>query len=72
MKLTDTEKQALSKGETIQITEDGIHVVIMRADLYEQYRSVFPSEVVTQLVDESLDEYDNDDPLLEGYQRPTT
>lgn len=70
MKLTESEKQAISKGETVRTTEGGINIVIMRADLYEQYRSVLPSEVVTELVDESLAEYDGNDPLLDSYQNP--
>lgn len=70
MKLTESEKQAISKGETVRTTEGGINIVIMRADLYEQYRSVLPAEVVTELVDESMAEYDGNDPLLDSYQSP--
>ena len=69
MKLTESEKLAITKGETICATEDGIRVIIVRADVYDQFRSALAPEVVTALSDETMTDYDATDPLLESYQK---
>jgi len=69
MNLTDSEKLAISKGEAIRTVEDGIPVVVIREDVYENFRASLPSEVVTALCDETMARYDAHDPLLESYQK---
>jgi len=69
MKLTESEKQAITNGETILATEDGIKIIIVRADVYDQFRSTLAPEVVTALSDETMVDYDAQDPLLESYQK---
>ena len=69
MKLTESEKRAITNGEIIRITEDGINIIVARADVYDQFRSAFAPEVVTTLSDEAMSDYDAEDPLLESYQK---
>lgn len=69
MKLTESEKLAITKGETICTTEDGIRIIIVRADVYDQFRSALDPEVVTALSDETMTDHDAADPLLESYQK---
>jgi len=72
MKLTETEKQAVRQGEPIEFREDDVQCVILRADLLERFRGLLsdtlPPGVVTAIVDDTLSEYDADDPLLASYQ----
>ena len=69
MKLTESEKQAINKGEAIRAVDDGVEIVIIRADVYDRFRVSLTPEVVTKLVDETMNEYDADDPLLDSYQK---
>lgn len=41
MKLTKSEKLAITKGEAIRTMEGGVTIVIVRADVYEKSRKVF-------------------------------
>lgn len=41
MKLTESEKQAIANGETIHITENGVKIIALRADLYEKNQEIF-------------------------------
>jgi len=41
MKLTESEKQAITNGETICATEDGIKIIVVRADVDEKSRKFF-------------------------------
>ncbi len=72
MKLTESEKQAVRQGEPVEFRDDDIECVVLRADLFKRFRGLMaetlPAEVVTTLVDETLAEYDVDDPLLDSYQ----
>ncbi len=69
MKLTESEKQAIFNGDTIRTTEDGIKIIVIRADVYDQFRSALAPEIVTELSDEVMIDYDAGDPLLESYQK---
>lgn len=69
MNLTESEKQAIKKGEAIRTTEGGLEIVVVRADVYDQFRAVLAPEVVTKLADETMEDYDAGDPLLDSYQK---
>jgi hypothetical protein len=72
MKLTEHEKQTVRKGEPVQFREDDVECVVVRADVFQRLRGVLdeslPSEVVSKLVDQTMNEDDANDPLLESYQ----
>jgi len=40
MKLTEAEKLAIQKGEALRTMEDGIEMITVRADVYQQTRNV--------------------------------
>ncbi len=73
MKLTEVEKQAVRNGEPVLCREDDVECVVLRADVFRRFRGLLdeglPPEAVTLLVDESMAEYDADDPLLDSYQQ---
>lgn len=71
-------------AEQLRIVKDGVAVrlpmpefamecVLVRADLYDQVRSVVGDDVqevdVAEMVESSMREYDDKDPLLESYQQ---
>lgn len=72
MKLTDTEKQRVRKGEVVEFQEDNLECVVLRRDLFERFRGLLgeplPPDVVTTLVNQNMSEYDESDPLLQSYQ----
>ncbi len=72
MKLTDAEKQAIAQGETIRTTTDGIQVAVLRIDVFENISSALSPKAVSALIEETMSEYDQGDPLLESYQNLKT
>lgn len=73
MKLTETEKQSVRQGEPLQIQDEDVKCVVLRADLFERFRGLLseslPAGVVTELVDGTMADYDSADPLLDSYQK---
>ncbi len=73
MKLTETKKQTVRQGEPIEFHEGDVQCVILRADLFERFRGLLsetlPPEVVTTMVDDTMSDFDADDPLLDSYQK---
>lgn len=71
MNLTPQDIEALRRGEAVRVAsppEVGSDVVVIRSDVYERTRALLPDEVVGALVDETMSEYDENDPLLRSYQ----
>lgn len=73
MTLTTEQRQAIENGETVPVTVGETECVIVRKDVYDQICAAcdqsLPAEVVAGLVEDTMDEYDADDPLLESYQK---
>lgn len=73
MKLTEFEKQTIQQGEFVQFQEGDVKCVVVRADLFERFRGLLteslPPEVITTLVDDTMSDYDANDPLLDTYQK---
>jgi len=75
MNLTAEQIVAVKKGCPVRLhsPEIGEEVVLIRSEVYDRANLVIhgplPANVVTQLVDETMAEYDSDDPLLDSYQK---
>jgi len=73
MKLTEAEKQAVQQGEPVEFREGDVQCVVLRADLFERFRGLLsetlPPEVVITMVDDTMSDFDADDPLLDSYQK---
>ena len=73
--LTAEQLQALEQGAAVRlpVPELAMECVVVRADLYARVQSIVDDEVrendVAALVESSMQEYDENDPLLETYQR---
>jgi hypothetical protein len=76
MKLSDDQRKAIEQGQPLELQDSSLHFVVLRADLRGQYRSVIdhglPDTVISEIVDETMIEYDADDPLLASYQPPAS
>lgn len=72
MLLTNEQREALDAGDAVEISVDEQRCIVIREDVYRRLRagqsSGLPPEVVGALVEESMQEYDANDPLLESYQ----
>lgn len=72
--LTEQQRRDLEKKGAVHLTGSDGEYVLMRADVYERLRSVLEddgldSTQVGQLVEQTMREYDEGDPLLESYQK---
>lgn len=73
--LTSEQLQAVKDGAAVRlpVPELAMECIVVRSDLYERVRSVVSDDVreaeVTALVESGMREYDEDDPLLESYQK---
>jgi hypothetical protein len=75
MNLTAEQLQAIKDGQPVRIAapEIGAELVILHSAVYERIRaaaddSLFP-EQVGALIERTMREYDEEDPLLDTYQR---
>lgn len=72
MELTTQQLEAIDAGEAVAVFVDETHCVILRQDVYERIRpgsEGLPSEIVAELVQGTMADYDADDPLLDSYQQ---
>lgn len=73
--LNDEQLQAVKDGAAVRlpVPELAMECVVVRSDLYERIQSVVRDDVqdidVAALVESSMREYDEDDPLLDSYQK---
>jgi hypothetical protein len=68
MNITPEQIELAKTGQPVEIQADDTILVIIRADMLNDVRSLLPPELVTRLVDDSMQEYDAGDPLLDSYQ----
>jgi hypothetical protein len=75
MTLTQEQIKAIQHGDPVRIkpAEVGAECVLLRADVYERVRAVLEDglsmEQVAALVEQNMREDDEQDPLLDSYQK---
>jgi len=76
IELTEEQRQELSGPEPFRMVDPGTQqrYVLIREELYERMRSIvdegaLDSREVGMLIERAMREYDEDDPLLESYQK---
>jgi hypothetical protein len=73
--LTAEQLESVKQGAAVRLSVPGLAMecVVVRADLYMWVQSVVDDDVrgseVAGLVESCMREYDEDDPLLESYQK---
>lgn len=73
--LTAQQLHSVKDGAAVRlpVPELAMECVVVRADLFDRVRSVVGDDVqeleVAAMVESSMREYDDDDPLLESYQK---
>ena len=76
IELTEQQRQELAGPQPLRVVDPTTHqrYVLVREELYERMQAVLDegaldSRDVSALVDRTMREYDEDDPLLESYQK---
>jgi hypothetical protein len=75
IELTEKQRQELGGPEPTRVIDPNTseRYVLVREALYERMRSIFDESSETievgKLIEETMREYDQDDPLLESYER---
>jgi hypothetical protein len=75
MTLTPEQIDAVKHGDPVRVSapEVGADCVLVRADVYDRVRAVFDDglsiEQVGALIEQNMHEDDQNDPLLDSYQK---
>ena len=75
MDLTQQQVDAVKQGEPVRLLppEVGAECVVVLAGIYERTQSLLEESLdcsqIGQLVDQTMGEYDEHDPLLDSYQK---
>lgn len=78
IELSEEQRENVLQGNPVRLAmpELGTDCVVLRADVYEQLRSILEEDsepdmrTVALLIEHNMREDDADDPLLESYQDP--
>ena len=73
MQLTQEQFASLQSGQPVHVTVNGADCVLVRADVFAKLEGLLgdslPPAAVTQLVEQTMADYDAGDPLLASYQQ---